>query len=259
MNCDLPIESLSAYLDGELSEQEKARVEEHLKDCKACREQLLALQKIDEGIRDDLLEEPSREFTFGLRRRVMDKIKPAPRRSLFSFAPIFAPVAAAILILVVLIEISPSKRIVSITDRIAYQQIAARQQVQVSLPEAEITPAPAPVTAKRMARVTQKLTPTEESEEIPTAGGVAETRDVQVAFDEAFMVAPGRAQVVRAIIATTGTIIKVATGSTLIPEKDTLLEKELAGQQFSPPTIEGKKKQVYVELATHEENDESGQ
>ena len=136
MNCELPIELLSAYLDGELSEQEKTRVEEHLKDCTACRAQLTTLQEIDEGIRDGLYEEPSREFSFGLRRRVMDKIKPAPRRSLFRFAPIFAPVAAAILILVVLIEISPSKRVVSITDRIAYQQVAARQQIQVSLPRA---------------------------------------------------------------------------------------------------------------------------
>ena len=145
------------------------------------------------------------------------------------------------------------------TDRIAYQQVATRQQVQVSLPEAEITQAPAPVTAKRMAKAVEEMTPIKESKEIPTAGSVAEIRDERVDIDEAVMVAPGRGQVVRAIIDTTGTIIKVATGNTLIPEKDTVLEKELAGQQLSPPTIEGKKKQVYFELATHEEEDEAEQ
>jgi hypothetical protein len=259
MKCDLPFELLSAYLDGELSEQERARVEMHLKDCAACREHLSTLQRIDEEVRDGLFEEPSREFTFGLKRRVVDKIKPAPRRSLFRFAPIFAPVAAAILILVVLIDISPSRRIVSMTDRIAYQKIAARQQIQVSMPKPEITQAPAPAAAKRMAKAAEKMEPIEEFEESPAAGAVAETRDEMADIDAAVMVAPSRAQVVRAIIDTTGTIIKVATGKTLIPEKDTILEKELAGQQLSPPTIEGKRKQVYFELATHEEEDEAEQ
>ena len=257
MKCDLPIELLSAYLDAELSEPEKTRVEEHLKDCAACREQLSALRSIDDGVRDDLFEEPSPEFIFGLKRRVMDKIKPAPRRSLFRFAPIFAPVAAAILILVVLIDISPSKRIIGMTDRIAYMKVVARQQVQVSIPEPEISPAPA--AAKRMAKAVEKAASTQESEEIPAAAGIAETRDEMADIDESMEIAPARAQVVRAIIDTTGTIIKVATGNTLMPEKDTVLEKEFAGQQLAPPTIEGKKKQVYFELATTEEREETEQ
>ncbi|MDH4211078.1 MAG: anti-sigma factor [candidate division WOR-3 bacterium] len=259
MKCDLPIELLSAYLDGELSEGEKARVEAHLKDCVACREQLSALQKIEESVRDGVYEEPSREFIFGLNRRVMDKIKPAPRRSLFRFAPIFAPVAVAILILVVLIDVSPSKRIVGVTDRIAYKKIAARQQVNVSIPEPELSQAPATFTAKRMAKAVEERTVSEKLEEAPAAIGRAETRDKMTDTDEAIMLAPARAQVVRAIMDTTGTIIKVATGNTLIPEKDTVLEKELAGQQLAPPTIEGKKKQVYFELAPTEEKDEAEQ
>ncbi len=256
MKCDLPIELLSGYLDGELNEQDRAKVETHLKDCKACKQQLIALEKIDREVRDVVYEEPSPEFNFGLKHRVMDRIRPTPRRSLFRFAPIFAPVAAAILILVVLIEISPSKRIVGMTDQIAYKKIAIRQQVQISIPEPEITPAPpAPMTVKRMAKAVEEMAPSAEFEEAPAAGGIAETRDEMADIDEAVVATQARAQVVRAIIDTTGTIIKVATGNTLIPEKDTVLEKELAGQQLAPPTIEGKKKQVYFELATTEERD----
>jgi hypothetical protein len=256
MKCDLPIELLSAYLDGELNEQDRAKVEMHLKDCKACKQQLIALEKIDRDVRDGVYEEPSPEFNFGLKRRVMDRIRPAPRRSLFRFAPIFAPVAAAILILVVLIDISPSKRIIGMTDQIAYKKVATRQQVQISIPEPDIIPAPAPVTAKRMAKAAEKMAPSAEFEEAPAAGGIAETRDEMADIDEAVVATQARAQVVRAIIDTTGTIIKVATGNTLIPEKDTVLEKELAGQQLAPPTIEGKKKQVYFELATEERDEE---
>lgn len=259
MKCELPIELLSAYLDGELSEHEKARVEAHLKDCAACREQLSALERIDKGLGEGVYEEPSREFIFGLNRRVMERIRPAPRRRLFRFAPIFAPVAAVILILVVLIEISPSKRMVGVTDRIAYKKITARQQIQMSIPEPEIAPAPEPVATMRMAKASEETAPSEKLEEAPAAAGIAETSDEMADIDEAIMVVPARAQVVRAIIDTTGTIIKVATGNTLIPEKDTVLEKELAGQQLAPPTIEGKKKQVYFELAPTQEKDEAEQ
>ncbi|UCD06012.1 MAG: zf-HC2 domain-containing protein [candidate division WOR-3 bacterium] len=259
MKCDLPIELLSGYLDGELNEQDRAKVETHLKDCKACKQQLMALEKINRDVRDGVYEEPTPEFNFGLKRRVMDRIRPAPRRSLFRFAPIFAPVAAAILILVVFIDISPSKRIVGMTDQIAYKKVATRQQVQISIPEPEITQAPAPVTATRMAKAAQEMAPSAEFKEAPAAGGIAETRDEMADIDEAVVATHARAQVVRAIIDTTGTIIKVATGNTLIPEKDTVLEKELAGQQLAPPTIEGKKKQVYFELATTEEGDEKEQ
>jgi hypothetical protein len=252
MNCDLPIELLSGYLDGELSEQEKTTVEAHLEICPKCREVLSALRTIDENVKEGIFEEPSPNFLFGLNRRVMDKVRAAPRRSLFRFAPVFAPVAAAILIFVVLIEISPSRKIISVDDRVAYQEVAARQEVQMSIPEPELIPAPpAPAAAKRMAKATEDKTLLTKIEQTPQAG-LAETRDI----DESAVMAPAREQVVRAIIDSTGTIIKVATGNTLTPEKDTILERELAGQQLSPPTIEGKKKQVYFDFATTAENED---
>lgn len=251
MNCDLPIELLSAYLDGELNEQEKAAVEAHLDKCSTCQEVLIALRGINENVKKGILAEPSADFFLTLNRRVVDKIRSAPRRSLIRFAPVFAPVAAAILIFIVLIEISPSKRIVSLTDRVTFQEVAPRQEVQVSIPEPELTPVPAPAKEKRLATTAKDRSLAAKIEQAPEAG-LTETRDI----DEAEVIAPARAQVVRVIIDTTGTIIKVATGNTLIPERDTLLEKELAGRQMEPPTIEGKKKQVFLGFATTEEKEE---
>ncbi len=249
MKCNLPIELLSGYLDGELDDKEKERVENHLKDCPACREELQALRQIDEHVRDRVYEEPSREFVFTLNRRVMDKIRVSPRRSLFRFFPVFAPVAAAALILIVLINISPSTKIAQIDDLMVYHEIEQRPEVPVSIPEPKI--ARTAITTKRTARL---------SKEKATAGQFTEARDAE--SDEAYepaepeAVAAPTEGIVRAIIDSTGTVIKVATGNTRIPEKDTMLENSLSGQQLAPPLIAGRKKQVYVDFFAIEEKDE---
>lgn len=260
MKCDLPIELLNAYLDGELSEQEKARVEIHLKTCAACRKEFSALQRVDTHIKQEVFEEPSREFIFGMKRRVLENIKPAPRRSLIRFAPIFAPVAAAVLILVVLIEISPSRRIVGVNDRIAYQEVAVRHEVKISVPEPSIKTAPTAVKVKRKAKAAEEEVLDVKYEEAPApAAGLATTSEETRDIDESMIAIPARAQVVRAIVDTTGTIVKVATGRNLVPEQDTALENELTGQQVAPPTIEGRKKQLYFELTPGEEREETEQ
>jgi hypothetical protein len=243
MKCDLPIELLSGYLDGELDEQQKTRVEAHLKTCPACQEELEALKLIDQRVRDRVFEEPSREFEFTLNRRIMDKIRVAPRLSLFRLTPIFAPVAAGLLILVILINISPSRKNAGINDRVIYQEPKPYQVLPVSIPEPRVTQ----VTTRM-----KRAAPDDKEKTVATGAKririteAAEARDM----DEIETVAQIREQVVRAIIDTNGTIIKVATGNTLIPEKDTMLENQLSGQQLAPPMIAGRKKQVYVEVAT---------
>jgi hypothetical protein len=243
MKCDLPIELLSGYLDGELDEQQKAQVEAHLKTCPACQEELDSLRRIDERVRGRVFEEPSREFMFTLNRRIMDKIRVAPRRSLLRLTPVFAPAAAALLILVILINLSPSKKNAGINDRIIYQKLEPQQLLPISIPEPKIAQTAAQM--KRTARYDMEKT---------LAAGTEENRIAEVAeagaMDEIETPTPTREGVVRAIIDTNGTIIKVATGNSLIPEKDTLLENELSGQQLAPPMIAGRKKQVYVEVAT---------
>ncbi|MCX6562756.1 MAG: zf-HC2 domain-containing protein, partial [Candidatus Aminicenantes bacterium] len=47
MNHDKALPLLGAYHDGELQDREKKQIEEHLKDCPACREELKSLARID--------------------------------------------------------------------------------------------------------------------------------------------------------------------------------------------------------------------
>lgn len=249
MKCDLPIELLSGYLDGELDDEQKARVEDHLKECSACQEELKTLRQIEDHVRSDVYEEPSREFVFTLNRRVMDKVRRPARRSFFRFFPVFAPLAAAFLILIVLINISPSTKIAQIDDRMAYQKLAQRPEVPVSIPEPKIA-SPA-VSKKHTARVGKEKAAAVQLEEIRDAES-DETYDI--AGLEA--VIPPTEGVVRAIIDSTGMVIKVATGNTRTPQKDTMLENRLSGQQLAPPLIAGRKKQVYVDFTSTDEKDD---
>ncbi|MGB7056055.1 MAG: anti-sigma factor [bacterium] len=248
MKCDLPVELLSGYLDGELDEQQKAQVEAHLTTCPACQEELNTLRQMDEHVRDRVYEEPSREFVFTLNRRVMDKVRGTPRSSFSRFTPIFAPAAAALLILIILINVSPSKKSIGLTDRMMYEQIEPRQEPAVSLPEPRI--ARVATSKKRLARHDMKKAVSTRLEEARSTDA-----EESLDMDELRAKAP-REQVVRAIIDTSGTIIKVATGNTLIPEKDTMLENQLSGQQLAPAMIAGKKQQIYLDFAAEEPEEE---
>lgn len=244
MSCDLSIESLSAYLDGELNEQERSAAEKHLAVCPACRELLNALRTIDDSVRQRVFEEPSPEFSLTLNRRVVDAVRGTPRRSFLRFVPVFAPVAAAILVFIVLTETSASRRTISMSDRVAYEEIAPRQEVSVAVPEPELILAPAPA-ARRRAQEPAAQEMVEAKSEQTREAGTEEDRD---AVGSRAIVSQ-RETVVRAIIDTTGTIIKVATGNALVSAKDSVVEKELTGRQLSPPLIEGKKTQIYVDFS----------
>jgi hypothetical protein len=212
MKCDLPVELLNGYLDGELDEQQKAQVEAHLKICPACQEELAALRKMDDYVRDSVLEEPSREFIFTLNRRVMDKVRRAPRIRFFRLTSIFAPAAVALLILIILINVSPSKRIIGMTDQIVYQEIEPRPAPSVSIPEPEIT---------QVASSTQRAARVDAAEATPMKTEPVRSEEAEKGFaHERLRGGARRAQVVRAIIDTSGTIIKVAIGNTLVPETD---------------------------------------
>ena len=71
MKCDLSIELLNGYLDGELDKKQKAEIEKHLKECEVCRKELEELRKLDENIRTAEIEETSREFIFNINHRVL--------------------------------------------------------------------------------------------------------------------------------------------------------------------------------------------
>lgn len=250
MDCRFPIELLSAYLDAELDAPQRAVVEEHLRSCATCRRELAALQDMESLLKDTIPQEPSTAFTRALERRIVERVRPRSRRRILDLAPIFAPLAAAVVLVVVYARTLDARRSVGLTDRIAYQELPARPEIRVSIPAPAIgsRALPAgertvePAAAKKMARAER-----EEALQVPAP---AEDKEKDMAGGAA-----PRDQVVRAIIDSTGTIIKVAAGSELIPEKDTLLEQELTGQKVAPPVIEGRRQQVYSDLSTGAANE----
>ena len=56
-SCENIIELLSAYIDGELSDNEKTTVEEHLKSCKSCQEELEIIKELSNKIKFSLEKE----------------------------------------------------------------------------------------------------------------------------------------------------------------------------------------------------------
>ena len=60
-DCDLIRETLSAYLDGELTQQESQKVAVHLRDCQACREVHEDFRKMREDIKQLEFPQPSDE------------------------------------------------------------------------------------------------------------------------------------------------------------------------------------------------------
>lgn len=90
-------ERLSAFLDGELEERERAEVARHLEACAECArhlEELLAVDRMAAGVD---VAAPEGYFD-GFAARVRDRIRKGPRRV---FAPVWALAAAAGLLLAV--------------------------------------------------------------------------------------------------------------------------------------------------------------
>ncbi|MDP8236025.1 MAG: zf-HC2 domain-containing protein [Candidatus Erginobacter occultus] len=106
MKCEEITDLLSGYLDGELDEGERKRVEEHLSVCPACAEELRALRGCVEGIGSLEEVEPPADFL----SRVHDRLekKPGLKTALGKIfvplplrIPLEAAAAAAVVILVV--------------------------------------------------------------------------------------------------------------------------------------------------------------
>ncbi|KPJ74078.1 hypothetical protein AMJ52_01975 [candidate division TA06 bacterium DG_78] len=249
MKCDLSIELLSGYLDGELDDEQRVFVEKHLKQCRRCRNAFKEFALLDEQIRKQKFEEPSREFIFGVNRRIIDKVKKKKPFFIFRYTPVFAPAAVAILLFVVLINISKHERMIGIDDRVVYAEITPRQKLELQIPESKIVDvkeAEKKIVAKTETRAgTSEITPaSEEVAKIATYEGA----DELYTLDDGGELQVPKDQITRAIIDSTGRVLKVATGNSIIPERDTVMENRLQGQRLTAPTIAGKKTQMYVDL-----------
>ena len=268
MKCDLPIELLSGYIDDELTEQELARVEKHLHQCAACRQELEELRELDQHVRTAAVEEPSREFVFNLNRQIMEKIRKRTRFPIFRFAPVFVPVAVAILALIIFINLPQASKPVGLDHQVFYSESKARKEVTLELPEVSSGREPAPkkgfvmkdaeIIGEPSAPVMAKSKASRAAEE-EISGGAGDGLFEKVDADEYLktvsleQIAIPDDRVVRAIIDTDGVVVKVATGNTMLPERDTMLENRLQGQQLKPATVSGKKAQIYVDFTQTEE------
>jgi hypothetical protein len=135
MKCDLPVELLSAYLDGELDREHTNMVEEHLKACAICRKELETLRQLDTHVRNMHIEEPSRDFVFTMNRRVMDRIQRRRKFPWFRLSPVLVPVAVAALIVIVLMRSSEPVRLVSLDDRVLYEVKEKDTYFKTAIPE----------------------------------------------------------------------------------------------------------------------------
>lgn len=97
MNCKELEPLLSPYLDGELDATQRRSVDEHLKDCPACRQQLADYQSLS-----SMLEQPGLRYAASdtLKQRIRNKLKEADAQERRPAWPRWAA-AAAIAVLVV--------------------------------------------------------------------------------------------------------------------------------------------------------------
>lgn len=258
MKCDLSHEVLSGYLDGELTEKQKRLVEEHLKRCTSCREELEELQRLDQHMRAVEIEEPSREFVFGLNRKVIDAVTKKRRFSFFRLSPMLAPVAVAALVLIILANLDRGAGSVNVEHRVLFAETGMRRDLDVRMPslggaryaleekedvsrERGMVEAPHLATAKapEAAKKTEALDMYDE------AAGEMVTEFFELPEDK----------IVRAIVDSTGMVVKVATGNTINPERDTMLENRLQGQQLTPPTVAGRRTQLYIDFTQKQEKE----
>ncbi len=269
MVCESIRELLSAYLDNEIDDELKRRVEQHLAVCSECVRDLDTMRLIDDSIREAPVEEPSREFVFALNRRIQDRISARPRPKWLRVFPLLIPIAATALIVLIVKNIEPATGFVSLDRRISYTDTKPEPVFEVAVPE---------ISAKRKleARHADKLAAVEQLKEEAAAPAPAATSaqrsmagravsaevidredddhtNAQIIGGEMMIPEIPQGRVVRAIIDTSGRILRIATGRNMVPEADTFLENRLQGQKLIAPTVSGKKQQLYVDLTICED------
>jgi hypothetical protein len=102
MKCEHVIKKLSAYIDGELAAPDREAVELHMEQCSGCREELEALNKQNEYIKDVPLIEPST----GFRARLWERLRDEKARQTLPW-PYWLPIPAmSMLLLIIFIHLA---------------------------------------------------------------------------------------------------------------------------------------------------------
>jgi hypothetical protein len=295
MRCDFSIELLNAYLDNELDEKQKLFVEGHLKDCPACRAELEELKGCDRLLKQREIEEPSNKFLLGFENRIIAAVAKKTRTPLiWRISPILVPVASAALItFFVLVNREKTQPIVGLDERvpgIGYvterkdesikkaEPVEKMRQVTKGWDLKEVSGKKAEAASEERAPATiskSATTPPAPVGGITTVPGAAaaprpistESRDEELLTDDGLARSQAKMaelnipknKVVRAIVDSTGRVVRVVTGNTIQPEEDKLLEQQLEGQQLAPRSSTAGQTQnlLYLDLTQQSDTDTS--
>lgn len=136
MDCSDIQEKLSAYIEGIISSEEKALIEEHLKSCQKCSESLADLRKTMEYVKNLEEIEPPAWLTQKVMARVRSEVK--PKKGIFQrlFYPlhvklpieIAATIAIAITTIYIFKTIQPEIKFVKIPSEEMITQIPSQEK-----------------------------------------------------------------------------------------------------------------------------------
>uniref|UniRef100_A0A7C4TH11 Putative zinc-finger domain-containing protein n=1 Tax=candidate division WOR-3 bacterium TaxID=2052148 RepID=A0A7C4TH11_UNCW3 len=243
---DLPIELLSAYLDNELNEKDRNLVKEHLLVCRECAKKIEEFKTIDGYLKERKIPEPSSDFVFNLNKRVMASIKKSEHPHFLSWLSVLVPAVAVFLFIILFYE-KPIK-IVGMEYRVGWEEIKTEEKelaVEISLPKDGVSK----LTQTSYSQMRDKLSSVGEEEKPMTE--VSKMAGKEPPSEE---LKPSRKRIVRAIIDSTGQVVGVATGGSIAPKRDTLLENYLKGKYLARPSIKGKATKLFVEFSENEED-----
>jgi hypothetical protein len=173
-------ESLSAYVDGELSPREKRRVEEHLKECRACSESFTTLRQTVALLKELPVLTAPRSFAI---RPAVVRPKPVRAPSAWGYGLLRGATALATLLLVLLIGADVGLRFVGVTSLGTWAPAAPAPEVALA-PLTEPTMMAAPTEDEQMLGQTGATEPVEApaspenaQESAPPAAAPAEAAD----------------------------------------------------------------------------------
>ncbi len=100
MNQELHVtDDLSAYLANELDQDERSRVELHLRDCESCRKELEKHKRLNEVLASSQLISPGHEIIRGVMRQIQHEQKAITFKRLLPWLAIAAVLAAVLFLL----------------------------------------------------------------------------------------------------------------------------------------------------------------
>lgn len=133
--CENNWEALNAFVDGECSPEEEAKLRAHLTECEACREALAELTALRGGFPHWEDEEVPEGFADGVLRKIAGTPRQAPKKAKKPHRAAWASLAACLGIMVLLGTLFPGSRSASSANNAAPASDAAVTAGQAAEPQ----------------------------------------------------------------------------------------------------------------------------